>query len=235
MATILPILRSVLTFLYISGHTEKNVSAAVMNGFVQRTSVASYISKKDQAVVFNQIAQESRRTKAIILLAIKLGLRDCDICNLTFQEIDWHNDKIRLHQKKTGNLLVLPLLPDVGNALMEYILYERPKRGDKYPFIFLRKQAPYNKIASAYQTCSNLLMKLGIKPVNGSATGVHVFRYTMVHRLLAAKTPHQVITDILGHVSKESDKPYLCMDDSMLRLCALDLSAVGKVSWEGGV
>ena len=235
MATVLPILRSLLIFFYASGHSAKDLSCVVMNGFTQRGSVAGYIAQKDQAVLFKHIDQEPKRTKAIILLAIKLGLRDCDISNLTFQEIDWHNDKIRLLQKKTGKGLILPLFPDIGNALMEYILHERPKRDDRYPYIFLRKQAPYNKIASAYHTCSKFLKKLEIKPVNSPATGVHIFRYTLVHRLLAAKTSHQVITDVLGHISKESDKPYLSMEESMLRLCALDLSVIGRVSWKGGL
>jgi len=234
MATILPILRLILIFLHVSGYVEKDLSGIVMNGFIHRGRVASYISKESQALLVKQINHESKRTKAIILLAMKLGLRGSDIVNLTFSEVDWHNDKIRLNQKKTGEPLVLPLLPDVGNALMEYIQHERPKRDDKYPYIFLRKEAPYNKIASTYLICSKLLMKLGIKPVNGQSIGIHVFRYTIVHRLLAAKVPHQVITDTLGHVSKESDKPYLSMEDSMLKLCALDLSVVGKISWKGG-
>jgi integrase len=235
MATILPVLRSLLASLFTLGYAEKDVSGIVMSGYVQKGSVAGYLSQKDQAAILEQINKESKRTKAIILLAVKLGLRGCDISNLTFQELDWRNDKITLLQKKTGTPLVLPLLADVGNALMEYILYERPKRKDRYPYVFLRKQAPYNKITSAYSTCSKLLMKLGIKPVNSQAKGAHVFRYTMVHRLLAVKTPHQVITNTLGHVSKESDKPYLSMEESMLRLCALDLSVVGTVSWEGGI
>jgi len=235
MTTILPILRTLLTSLYTLGAVEKNISGLVMNGHVQKGSVAGYISDKDRSLILKQIERESKRTKAIILLAMKLGLRDCDISSLTFQEIDWRNDTIRLVQKKTGNPLVLPLLPVIGNALMEYILTERPKRDDQYPYVFLRKQAPYNKIGRAYGTCSKLLKKLGIQPENSQATGVHTFRYTMVRRLLTAKTPHQVITDILGHASKESDKPYVSMEESMLRLCALDLSVVGNVSWEGGV
>jgi hypothetical protein len=98
----------------------------------------------------------------------------------------------------------------------------------------LRKQAPYNKLTSVYPICSELLRHQQIKPVNGAAAGVHLFRYTLVHRLLAAKVPHQVITNVLGHASKESDKPYLSMEESMLRMCALDLSVIGKVSWKGG-
>lgn len=234
MATILPILRSLLAFFHTTGLIRNDLSGIVMGCFVQRGSVAAYISEKDQTKLVAQLAKESKRTKAVILLAMQLGLRDCDICNLTFQEIDWRNDKIRLNQKKTGEPLVLPLLPDVGNALMDYILNERPKRIDNYPYIFLRKQAPHNKLTSFYSTCSKLLSCLGIKPVNGTATGMHLFRYSMVHKLLVAKVPHQVITNALGHTSKESDKPYLSMDESMLRMCALNLSVIGRITWKEG-
>lgn len=234
MATILPILRSLLAFFHTTGLISKDLSGIVMGCFVQRCSVAAYLSEKDQVKLVAQLAKESKRTKAVILLAMHLGLRDCDICNLTFQVIDWQDDRIRLIQKKTGEPLVLPLLPDVGNALMDYILNERPKRTDNYPYIFLRRQAPHQKLTSVYPICSRLLRCLGIKPVNGTATGVHLFRYSIAHKLLAAKVPHQVITDALGHTSKESDKPYLSMDESMLRMCALDLSDIGRISWKGG-
>lgn len=117
---------------------------------------------------------------------------------------------------------------------MDYILEERPRKNDGYPYIFLRKQAPFAKLTSVYPICSKLLKRLSIEPVNGGAKGVHLFRYSMVHRLLLAKVPHPVITDVLGHSSKESDKPYLSMEESMLRQCALDLTRIGMVPWAGG-
>lgn len=233
MATIIPILRSLLNTLHSDNLIKMNLSGMVIGGFVQRGSVAAYISEKNQTELIGQLDKESKRTKAVILLALRLGLRDCDICNLTFEEIDWQHDQIRLIQQKTSKPLVLPLLPDVGNALMDYIIKDRPRKNDHYPYVFLREQAPYRKLTSAYSICSKLLYRLSINPVNGIATGVHLFRYSMVHKLLAAKVPHQVITDALGHVSKESDKPYLSMEESMLRMCALDLSVIGRISWEG--
>ena len=205
IATIIPILRSLLTYLHAADLIATDLSGIVMGAFVQRGSAASYISKKDQANLLSKLAEEPKRTNAVILLAMKLGLRDCDICNLTFEQIDWHRDKIRLNQTKTGDPLVLPLLPDVGNALMDYIMNERPKLGNRYPYIFIRKQAPYNKLRSVYPICSKLLDRQKIKPINGTAKGTHLLRYSLVHRLLAAKVPKQVITDTLGHASKESD------------------------------
>lgn len=234
MATILPILRSLLTFFHTTGIAKKDLSGIVMGCFVQRSSVAAYLSEKDQAELVAQLEKESKRNKAIILLAMHLGLRDCDICNLTFQSIDWQNDKISLVQTKTDEPITLPLLPDIGNALMDYILKERPKRTDHYPYIFLREKAPHHKLSTVYLICSKLFSLLEIKPINGKSKGVKLFRYSIVHKLLAAKVPHQVITDVLGHTSKESDKPYLSMEDSMLKMCALDLSVIGRISWKEG-
>ncbi len=234
MATLMPIFRSILVFLHSLDLTGQDFSGVIMPACVQKHSVAAYLSEPDQARLILQLNNESKRTKAMMLLALKLGLRDSDICNLTFQEIDWRNDQIRLNQQKTGEPLVLPLLADVGNALMDYILYERPKRNDVYSYIFLRKQAPYNKLSSTYFVCSKLLEQQKIKPINGSAKGTHLCRYSLVHRLLAAKVPHQVITNVLGHTSKEADKPYLSMEESALRMCALDLSVMGRISWKGG-
>ena len=234
LSTILPILRSILDFFYTNDFAESRLSGMAMSAFVQKGNVAAYISQEDEEKLLKQLKHESKRTRAIVLLALRIGLRDCDICSLTFQEIDWKGDKIRLIQKKTGEPLVLPLLPDVGNALMDYILNERPPREDHYPYIFLREQAPYNKLSTVYNPCAKLIKLSDVHPVNGTAIGVHLYRYTLVHRLLDAKVPHQVITDTLGHVSKESDKPYLSMEESMLRMCALDLSIIGRISWKEG-
>lgn len=226
MATILPILRSLLAFFHAAALIKKDLSGIVMGCFVQRGSVAAYISKEDQAKLVAQLAKESKRTKAVILLAMHLGLRDCDICNLSFQEIDWRNDKIRLIQKKTGEPLVLPLLPDVGNALPDYILDERPKRADHYPYIFLRKQAPYNKLTAGY-----LFYKLILDcwfheswdklPESGAITGnparVHDFRHGYaVHRLnqwvkeghdLNALYPY--LSEYMGHCNYADTDYYL--------------------------
>jgi integrase len=171
LSTILPILRSELGYCHGLGLIQKDLTGVVMAGLVRRGSVATYIEDKDQVRLLAQLEKESKRTKAIVLLAMRLGLRDSDICNLTFQSVDWSNDKITLIQTKTGEPLVLPLVPEVGNAVMDYILEERPRENDRSPYIFLRKQAPFTKLTSVYSICSKLLKRLDIKPVNGGAAG----------------------------------------------------------------
>ena len=232
MSVIAPSLRNILDFLHNNGYMERQLSGMVMTASFQKDNVATYISKNDEKRLIAGLESTSRRTKAIILIAYRLGLRGSDICNLKFQDIDWKQDKIRINQKKTGRPLVLPLLAEVGNALWDYIMNERPQCPLGYPYVFIKNSAPYSRLHSVYGCCAKVLHDLNIVPVNGNSFGVHVFRYSLVHRLLEAKIPHQVVTDILGHTSKDADKPYISMEEEILKDCALDLSVIGKIEWK---
>ena len=163
-----------------------------------------------------------------------LGLRDSDICHLRFDQIDWEADRIRIIQHKNGAPLVLPLTADIGNALIDYIFKERPKTEHPVPYIFLTSVAPYRRLQHAYYPCRNLIENSGAVPIQGKHKGSHLFRDNLVHRLLEKKISHQVITDSLGHRSKESDKYYISMESDMLRQCAIGLGLIGKHCWEEG-
>ena len=48
-----------------------------------------------------------KRNYAIIMMAACLGMRDSDITNLRFENIDWEKSTISFFQKKTNKFLVL--------------------------------------------------------------------------------------------------------------------------------
>ncbi|MDD3797110.1 MAG: tyrosine-type recombinase/integrase [Lachnospiraceae bacterium] len=232
--TVFPIIRQILSYLCITGFTSTDFSGMVLTPAYQSMHLRPYISASDEEKLYQMMKEAPLRTRAMMRLALRLGLRDIDICSLRFSQIDWKNDQIILEQEKTGVTLFLPLLEDVGNAIMGYIMNERPEAARNYPFIFVRKQAPFKKLESMYMICSRLFDQAEIKTVNRDSRGVHVCRYTLTHKLLLKKVPHQVITDTLGHVSKESDKPYLSMEEQMLRECPLNLSLIGQKYWKEG-
>lgn len=232
--TVFPIIKQILSYLYAAGFVPEDYSGIVLTPAYQKLHLRPYITASDEERLFQAMNEAPLRTKAMMRLAIRLGLRDIDICNLRFSQIDWRKDQIVLEQKKTGVVLCLPLLEDVGNAIMDYVIQERPPKAKNYPYVFVRTQAPYKKLTSMYMVCSKLFDKAKIKTVNRESKGVHVCRHTLTHKLLLNKVSHQVITDTLGHVSKESDKPYLSMEEHMLRECPLDLSLVGQKYWKEG-
>lgn len=233
-ATVFPIVRQILSYLYTTGRTGRDFSGMVLTPASQSLHIRPYLTASDEEKLYRVMEKAPLRDKAMMRLALRLGLRDADICSLRFSQIDWKNDQIVLEQEKTGVTLSLPLLEDVGNAIMEYIINERPKAAGDCPYVFVRRQAPFKKIESMYMICSRLFAQADIRTENFDSRGTHVCRYTLTHKLLLKKIPHQVITDTLGHSSKESDKPYLSMEEQMLRECPLDLSLVGQKRWEEG-
>lgn len=235
MSQITPVIRMMLRYFYEQGLLKENRAEMVMAPFCHHGTLPCYIPVEEDSKFYFALNQETKRNAAIILLARKLGLRAGDICNLTFSQIDWTEDKIRLIQSKTGEPLVLPLLPEVGNAIWEYIQEERPKRNDGYPYVFLRAQAPFTKLTRLYGISDKFMKRTRIKRRNGTQRGTHLYRRTLINRLLQNEVPHQVITDTLGHTSKESDKPYIPMEEDMLKQCAIGLEQIGIKSWEGGV
>lgn len=232
--TIFPIIRQIFSYLHSAGFVTTDFSGMILTPAHQNMHLRPYITASDEDKLYQVMENSSLRNKAMMRLSLRLGLRDIDVCNLRFSQIDWINDQIILEQEKTGVTLCLPLLEDVGNAIMDYIIHERPAAAKNYPYIFVRQQAPHKKLESMYMVCSRLFKKADIKTVNRDSSGTHVCRYTLTHKLLLKKVPHQVITDTLGHISKESDKPYLSMEELMLRECPLDFSLIGQKYWEAG-
>ena len=75
---------------------------------------------------------------------METGLRAIDVCELKLKDIDWDKDIIRVIQSKTKQPLNIPLRNLYGNALVDYILNERPDSDSEY--LFLRSLAPYEKL-----------------------------------------------------------------------------------------
>ena len=234
-STIITILRGIIGSLHKFSVIRTDHSDIILKPFYQRDNVAGYISHEDEDALQKQLDDSPLRNRAIVLLGLKLGLRGKDICELRLQDIDWKNALVRLNQHKNGQPLILPLTTEVGNALTAYILDERPAVHDASSKVFLRRQAPYHGISSVYHVCRQIIDNAGIHPVNGTSRGSHLLRYTLVNRLLEAETPHQVITDTLGHASSDSAKSYISMEADMLRQCAIGLELIGKKVWEEGV
>lgn len=223
--------RRTLGDLHRMGIIDADLSSSVLPAPARRRRAASYITAPDAARLADCLEGASKRDKAIVLLSARLGLRDGDIAGLTFDCIDWQLDEIRIVQHKTGEPLTLPLLPEVGNAIMDYIELERPRRGDGNPYVFLRSQAPYTRLTTVYEVVRKAQDAAGVEPIGGDCRGTHLLRRSLARRMLEAQVPMRAITDTLGHTGRESDKPYLSMDERMLRECALDLSAVGIPEW----
>ena len=173
-----------------------------------------------------------KRNYAIILIAARLGLRASDIAMLQFINLNWQNCTLQITQVKTGKELVLPLLPDVGNAIIDYLKYGRPQSQE--PYIFLKEKPPYGYFTTSCAVSSivqRAFRNAGID-ISNRKFGSHSLRHTLGFRMLEESTILPVISEVLGHENTESTRYYLRIDLKSMRQCVLDVPSVAKEFYE---
>jgi integrase/recombinase XerD len=169
---------------------------------------------------------KGKRDYAIILLACCLGMRCTDIKHLKMEHFRWEEKKLVFIQSKTKDPLSLPLTPEVGWAVIDYLKYGRPKIDS--PYIFVRHMAPFGPF-SEDDHLNQLIkryMELAHLPTLKKRRGMHSLRHTMASMLLEKDTPLSTISDILGHVDTDSTAVYLKVDINKLKECSLDFEEV---------
>jgi integrase len=161
-----------------------------------------------------------KRDYAILLLAIRLGLRSCDIRLLRLDNIRWDEACIDIVQQKTKRPLRLPMSNDIGDALADYLRHGRPKVSQRE--VFLRNVAPFVPLTSGALHCiiRKYRSKAGLSTSPGY--GMHSLRHTVATQLMVHGVPHKTISDLLGHVHPDTTRRYLRTDIPTLRTVGLD-------------
>jgi len=160
---------------------------------------------------------------AIVLLICRLGLRAVDVKRLEFADLDWPGNRLSVVQAKTGRRVQLPLLKDVGWAIIDYVRDGRP--ASDCPQVFIRHTAPIGPFSDQDHLHQILVKHARVARVSLSEKrrhGMHSLRHTLATRLMEDGTPVEQIADILGHQSVESTGVYLKSSLGLLAKCALD-------------
>ena len=223
-------LRAFFRFLNQEGIMPDDLAAKMpMVKARKQTAIPSVWTQEELKQLVRAIDRGSpkgKRDYAIILIACRLGLRCTDIKNLCFENFNWTEKKLCFTQSKTGQPMELPLVPDVGWAVIDYLKYGRPKVDSSR--IFVRHTAPFLPFAEGDhldQLIRAYMVKAHI-PMRGKHRGMHSLRHTMASVLLEKDTPLPVISDIIGHLDTNSTAVYLKVDMERLAECPLDFEEV---------
>lgn len=230
MRTVLSAMRVLLRFLDESG-LRTGLCRTVPGHFVRRTSPVGVLNRDevDQLVDSpDPVAPAGLRDRAMLLLGARTGLRPVDIVGLRLADIDWGQAQITLTQQKTGTVLRLPLLADVGEAIADYLLRERPA-GAVDDHVFLRSQAPFTALApspSLYFVASRAFARTGVTASNAGGLGFRVLRASLATQMLEGAALLPVVAGALGHRTIDSAKHYLAGDEQRMRQCCLDFAGI---------
>lgn len=221
------VLRSVLGYLHGEGMVPRDLSPLVPAiRYTKKVRIPSAYSREEVEQMVTAIDQGNPRGKrdlALILLAARLGLRASDIAGLRFSNLRWEHDAIEIVQQKTGRVLALPLLNDVGEAVIDYLRNARPHSDSEYVFLKLHGPCEPMQPVSIHAVVYARLKAAGVAIPQGKKHGPHALRHSLASALLEKKVPLPAISEALGHAATESTAVYLKIDLGQLRGCALDV------------
>jgi integrase len=221
-------LRGLFRFLFLESHTSVPLAEAlpkVQN--VSRTTVPVVWKPEELQRVKESIDLGNpvgKRDYAIVMLAASTGLRAADIINLRLQDLNWQKKEISIVQEKTKLPVSLPLMENVGWALIDYLKNARPE--SEYDNVFLKHLSPFKPFQSAssfYTLLTKYVAKAGVKPGGRSEIGIHSLRHTLAGELLQNNVEINTIADILGHADPESTRNYLRVNIAALSQCTLEV------------
>jgi integrase/recombinase XerD len=221
-------LRVLLHYLYEEKILEKDFSYVVPQIKIDKTSrIPSAYSKEEVQKLLDVIDRgnpKGKRDYAMLLLASRLGMRAGDICSLSFRNFKWEHNEIELIQEKTQEKILLPLLPEVGSAIIDYLKYGRPIT--ESTTIFVRHTCPITPLMppTLHSIVWQYMQLAGIQVPDGKKHGPHALRHSLASALLEKNVPLPIISEVLGHTNTNTTSIYLKIDVSYLRRCALDIS-----------
>jgi site-specific recombinase XerD len=216
--------RSILSFLFKIGITKINLSVCVpkrkrpksLPSVYSGDEVRKLLSSVDRTTSFGI------RNYAILILAAYLGLRNSDIVNLSFKDIDYTTKSINIIQVKTEKQSKLVMNSEVEEAIKDYLQNGRPQSSIEN--IFLSSQAPFTPLTAGcvYQIVKRQFMLAGIA-AQGRKVGAHALRASYATALVGKGVPYAVVKEALGHRYQSSLKNYVRVDVRRLRICAIDV------------
>jgi integrase/recombinase XerD len=194
-------LRSFLLFLYSSGRIALDLSSVVIGPTVYAFEGIPSALRFDEVSKILETTRKDRSQKglrdyAVLMLLSSYGLRAGEVTALRLSDVDWRRNMLRIQLSKNGGLSKLPLLPAVGNAILNYLQKGRPETDARN--IFIRHRAPYRPYpngSSLYRLVRNRITAAGVEPQG--KRGSHLFRHYTASRTMPPKAPGAFVCGLL--------------------------------------
>ena len=142
-------IRGFIRFLATRGLVPDTLELAFPTEKASKTSIVTTLSEEHIKTIRTFCERSSTpselRSVAMTMLALRMGLRSVDICNLCLSDISWKSATISITQQKTGVPMTLPFPLEVGNLLARYILEARPVCD--VPNVFVTLKRPYTRLS----------------------------------------------------------------------------------------
>lgn len=167
---------------------------------------------------------KKRRTRAILYLLAVYGLRRSEVARLELGDFDWRSESFMVRRAKRRGIQYFPIQYEVGEAIIDYLQYGRPRCACRNLFVSLCPPHHPFGVVGISQSVRLKMKSMNIESVNISP---HSLRHACATRLLSQGSSLQEIADFLGHRDLNSVGIYARYDTRLLRkVAAFSLAGV---------
>jgi integrase/recombinase XerD len=212
-------LRNFFRYLFKVGKTATNLAVGIPS-VAQRygARLPRHLTSGQVEILINAVRSDSQRNYAMVLLLARLGLRAPEVIAMQIDDIDWRSGEILVRGKGQRHDRV-PLPPDVGEALADYI---RLNRITASRALFVTERPPHRPFKDG-QVLNTILKeafaRTGLTPPL-PFVGSHILRHSLATHLVQRGASLEEISDLLRHRSRTSTMMYARLDIDGLRSIA---------------
>lgn len=216
MKTVTTALRSLLRFLFLTGVTETDLAGAVPAVAGRRaTSLPRGVDGDVVAALLDSCDRTTAvglRDFAILTLLVRLGLRAAEVAAMQLDDVDWRAGEVVVRGKANRHDR-LPLPHDVGESLVDYLRYGRPKSACRA--LFLRACAPDGPMLprSVVMVPRSASRRAGLP-----AVGAHRLRHTAATSMLRHGSSLVEVAQVLRHHDEATTAIYTTVDRAALEV-----------------
>lgn len=216
-------LRNFFRYLFKAGKTAKNLALGIPS-VAQRygARLPRHLTSEQVETLLRAVqscgGHTERRDYAMVLLLARLGLRAPEVITMQLNDVDWRAGEITVRGKGNRHDRV-PLPPDVGKAIADYIKVERvsPSRA-----LFVTARPPHRAFKDGQilnRILKDAFARTGLKPPV-PYVGSHILRHSLAANLVQQGASLEEIGDMLRHRSRASTMIYARLDVDGLRSVA---------------
>jgi integrase/recombinase XerD len=222
-------LRNFFRYLFKAGKTATNLALSIPS-VAQRygTRLPRHLTPEQVEILLGAVRTDTprnRRNYAMVLLLARLGLRPPEVIAMQIDDIDWRSGEIIVRGKGERHDR-LPLPPDVGEALADYMRFGRVTTSRA---LFVTDRPPHRPFKNG-QVLNAILKdafaRTGLTPP-APYVGAHILRHSLATNLVQCGASLEEISDTLRHRSRASTMIYARLDIDGLRSIALPWPVAG--------
>ena len=217
-------LRSLLRYLFSCGAVADRLDAVVpgragyRDAGLPRGVTAEQVAMMVAATGGDSVVR--RRDRAVLAVVSRLALRAGEVAALQLEDLNWRAGTIRI-RGKGGQIDVMPLPGDVGQALADHLSSDRPVTAVGRA-VFCRSRAPFTALSAA--GIQGIVQHAGQRADLGMV-GAHRLRHTVATATINAGASLEEVGQLLRHRGLASTMIY----------AKVDLVRLGSIarSWPG--